>query len=137
MPLKHEKKAFLCILMGALTNLLTNAILIPVMHQDGAALATCISESTVLICTVLLGKSIINEWVDIKFVLSESIRCLMSSTVMFAICMIVKGRLHSNVMIMMFVPVIGAIVYFLMLIIFKEYLILNILEKLTSGFRKK
>ncbi len=128
MPLKHEDKAFFCILAGAVTNLITNIILIPILHQNGAAVATCISEGIVFAFALMLGKKQLNEWIDYKFFLIELIKCLFSGMIMFILCMLIKTTIRNYVIIMFAIPIIGAFMYFTILIAIKEKLVSKIIK---------
>lgn len=57
MPLKKEKQACFCIVLGAAVNLICNYFMIPVWKQDGAAIATCISELVVFVSSFCMAKS--------------------------------------------------------------------------------
>jgi O-antigen/teichoic acid export membrane protein len=53
----HEDKMVICVGLGAVVNLIGNALLIPRLHEFGAAITTLISEFIVMIVYVLYGKS--------------------------------------------------------------------------------
>lgn len=129
MPIRCEKKAFFCILMGAITNVLTNYILIPLFHENGAALATCISETMVLTCVLLLGKKEVNEFVDREDVFIELVKCTFSGLIMFNICMLIRKLIISDLLKILFIPLTGFIVYFICLIILKNKLIFILFKK--------
>ena len=66
----NDKKAFIGTTIGAIANLILNAILIPLFQGEGAAIATVISEGTVFLYFVCSTRRI----VDLKLVVSGGLK---------------------------------------------------------------
>ena len=56
----HEKKMVICVGSGAVVNLIGNAILIPILHEYGATIASIISEIVVMMVYVYFGRKYFN-----------------------------------------------------------------------------
>lgn len=135
LPMKKEKNAFICIVAGAITNLCANLILIPIIQQDGAAIATCISEGVVLIMAILLSSKCLAECVDLQEVLHEMMKFFTSGTVMTIVCFIISNTL-SNIFMKLILTISGGIiVYFSGLILLKEKICFSIWKAMLE--RKK
>lgn len=132
MPLKKENIAFISILFGAIINIITNLLLIPSIKQDGAAIATCISELVVLITSVYLGKRYAFKYISIKNIFKEINKYLISSMIMLGICILLKFIFESYIYRIIVIIPIGAIVYLFILFILRGEIIYIFIEKVKS-----
>lgn len=62
MTVNHEKELLFSTILGAVTNMGINAILIPYMSQDGAAIASVISEILVMIIQMLYARKYVDSY---------------------------------------------------------------------------
>lgn len=62
MTVNHEKELLFSTIFGAVTNMGINAILIPYMSQDGAAIASVISEILVMIIQMLYARKYVDSY---------------------------------------------------------------------------
>lgn len=132
LPLKKEKNAFICITSGAISNLCINLILIPIMQQNGAAIATCISEGVVLIVAIILSSKWLAECIDWHEVLKEMMKFFASGTVMTLICLVISNALSDTLMKLILTIPVGVIIYFSGLILMKEKICLVILKRVLE-----
>lgn len=129
MPLKKENLAFFSIVSGAVLNVLVNIILIPIIKQDGAAIATCISELVVLLITLCLGRKYIYEHVNIKNILNELRKYFVAGFAMMILCFLIKKVVHSYIYRAIMIIPICAVIYMFILILLKGEIIINIIQK--------
>ena len=135
-PLKKENIAFISILFGAIINLVTNIILIPKISQNGAAIATCISELMVLAMVIYFGKRYVLKYVDFKSIIKEVNKYLIASVIMAIVCIIFKNMIDSYIYRIIIAVPISAITYLFILLIFKCELLKIILDNVTAKIKK-
>ena len=130
LPLKKEKNAFLCIAMGALSNLCVNAILIPLIQQNGAAIATCISEFIVFSMANILSSKCILESVDTQMIFKAVFKYGVAGIIMTVCCFMAAHFISNMVLRIMVTILIGVIVYFSALMVMKETLSTMVFQKI-------
>lgn len=125
-PLKNEKTYTHSIIWGLLVNVILNAILIPLLESVGAAIASLISEiSIVLFLIYKLRKDI-----KLKEIMNGIFKTMIASMIMSVVVILIRNHI-SNDMISLGVCIFsGIIIYGIMLIFLKEELTLKILEKI-------
>lgn len=130
----NEKKYLMCVMTGAVVNVILNAILIVKQRQNGAAVASVIAELVVCFMMIHLSRKIVK--VNIKKCGLWSI--ILSSMVMAISVVGVKAACcHTNVCFRLFLEVaIGVMVYLIMLVITKNILI-EMIWKNSKNRRKK
>ena len=155
LPTKRQKEYTFSVTIGVIVNFILNYILITLYQSLGAAIATVLSQ---LIVDVLQYKHVKDE-VSIKELFNLSWKYLISSLVMFAICLGIKLILNTNVItqciyslaeniamnkeylfntLSIIIQVaIGAISYVVMLILLKDDYIFKFINKIKSRFLKK
>lgn len=127
-PLGKENIVIYSTLGGAIVNLILNLILIPRFSAIGAGISTFAAEVAVLVIQIIAGKkyspvSIFNK-TNLKYLIAM---ILMSITLIPLICFINNIWLQLSLTI-----VVGAIVYVLILISFKDEIVLSILKYITK-----
>lgn len=121
LPTKQQNKYTISVVIGAITNLIFNYILINSFQSIGASIATVIAEYTVTIVQFFLIKN------DFKIldVVKISKKYFISSIIMFLISIII-GMLINNSLISIILQIsISAIVYIGLLVIMKEQFIME------------
>jgi len=114
---------------AAMINIVFNLLLIPLLNHIGAAISILITESTVLLILYLLGKkdlpvSIYNKKIAIY---------ILASAVMGFIVLFSDKLLRVNLVLDLIVcTIIGAIVYFSILLCFKDKLLIEIINLLKT-----
>ncbi len=129
MPLKKEKLAFISMVSGAIINVSANLILIPNIKQNGAAIATCISELVVLVIATWFGKKYIYEHMSIRNILNEVHKYFIASFIMMILCLMLKNIVDSYIYRIILIVPIGGIIYMLILFLLKSEIIENFLQK--------
>lgn len=107
----NDKKAFIGTAIGAVTNLILNAILIPMYQGEGAAIATVISEGTVFLYFVVSTRKI----VDLKLVVSGGLKYFVAAGVMGMVLLEGLKRIQGAVKQLVILVPLGAAVYFAVL----------------------
>ena len=103
----QEKKMLIAVMCGAISNICMNTILIPLYQQNGAAIASVISECLVAIIEIVFVKKVLNIHIKIGFYNS----CIISTvTMLFAITL--TNKLALGDFLGLFVSfVVGCIAY--------------------------
>lgn len=121
LPLRKEKGVLVATVVSAVLNIGLNCFLIPIYFENAAAFTTVIAEAGVLIVQILYGKSIklgINK-MDLSGVIIASI-------IMGAVCCFINSKISGVIFSSIIVVLVGVIIYFLFLYIFKNSLIMQI-----------
>lgn len=107
MTFGQEKKLLISVLCGAVVNIALNSILIPAYANNGAAIASVISEVVVLIATLLFAKKYVNFSIKKKYLIS-----LLLSTACMAGAILVFKLINTSILLELFGGVIiGVVVY--------------------------
>ena len=129
----QEKKLLICTLFGAISNIFLNVILIPQFLQDGAAIASVVSESIVTILTLIFSLKFIKLHITEKF-----IRTLVSSNVaLFCLLFIVKIFIKDNVLSLMVGVSCGLVLYLLINILAKNEFLFELYNKVWNFLNAK
>lgn len=117
---------------GALTDLILNAILIPKLGSAGAAIGTVAAEAVVLIIQfIALRKEIIPAFKEIPY-----IRIIIALAISAAASIWLKGLSIPLFFILMFSACCFFGVYLIILLIFKEPLVMEIMTKVWEQTRR-
>ena len=119
-PMGKEKLILLSTSVGAMTNLICNALLIPRFSENGAALATVLAETAVAIVCLLNAK----RYFDMGQVFKHYYQYWVSASPIPLITMLAKMLPVHYVIRMLIVMVLSAGCYFLFLFVLKnDYLL--------------
>lgn len=124
LPTKRQKEFTISVLIGVIVNFVLNYILIKLWSSVGACIATVVSQLVVDICQIHLVK---NE-IDIKSMLKLSFRYLFAGIIMFVGCMFM-GLFFRGFTCMVIQIITGVIIYFGILILFKDEFIFLLIKK--------
>ena len=132
-PLGYEKAVLVSEIVGAVIDLVVNALLIPVYQSSGAAIGTLLAEFAVMVVQcIALKNEIKTAFSDIKY-LKIILAIIIASLASFWVT-----ALNLHVFITL---VISAILFFgvygLVLIIMKEKLVVEILTQIFSKLKHK
>lgn len=126
LPTKRQKQYTLSVIMGAITNLVFNALFILNFKSIGAAIATTIAETVVTAVQMYFIK---NEF-DTKEILKMSLKYIIAGLIMFITIFLLNKTIFDNLSTISRMTLditIGIIVYLLGLFLLKdEFLIKNI-----------
>lgn len=127
LPTKRQKEYTISILVGLIINFILNYIMIHLWKSIGACIATVLSELIVVIMQIHYVKNEIN----IKEKIGLSYKYLLSSLIMFVFCYIVQFAI-TGFYGMVIQIMLGIIIYFGMLILFKDEFIFLLLNKIRQ-----
>lgn len=111
-PTGNEKKAFIGTTAGAVSNLILNAFLIPLFQEEGAAVATVISEGVVFIYFICTTRKII----DLKLVVNGIPKYIIAAGVMWIVIAQGMKMINSYLLQLVILIPIGAAIYFAVLV---------------------
>lgn len=128
----HENKMLISVVIGAVCNIIGNAILIPYYKEYGAAIASVISEIVIMIVYVLQGK---------KFFTLSSVRLnalkIVIATLVIGVALILLSTLQLSKLLLIAVEIVVAVIlYFTVLIILKEEDVFGVWKNLVAKLRK-
>ncbi len=103
-----ERRLLLCTIMGAVSNVIINLGFIPLFQQNGAAIASVISETIVTLMTVVYSSKYIKIRLSKHYIFCLSI----SSTVMMVVVMIVMNMPMNHLIQLVVAIIAGAVSYF-------------------------
>jgi O-antigen/teichoic acid export membrane protein len=129
----HEKKMIIPVGIGALVNIVGNALLIPQYAELGATIASVCSEIIVMIIYVCMGKHYF------KLVGTfDSIWKVVVSSVFMGVYLFGVGELRFNGWIIVGMQIVGAIIiYGVMLICLKESVATEYINQISKILKKK
>ena len=128
----HENKMVICVGIGAVVNLIGNALLIPRFHEFGATIASILSEIVVMVVYVNFGK----KYFKLVKVSQSAIRVLIGAVLMAAY-LYACSLLNVNGWIVLIIQVVGAVaIYGVTLILSKEEITIQYLEVLVNKIKR-
>ena len=132
-PMGKEKLILFSTSVGAVTNLICNALLIPRFAEDGAAAATVLAETAVAIVCLYNAEM----YFDIKRIFKHYYQYWLGVLPIPLIAIIVK-KWHTHYLIEMFVIIASsAVCYFLILILMRNNYFLEVLQKILNKTKRK
>lgn len=131
-PLGKIKLVTLSTCIGATVNLTLNLILIPLMAQNGAAVATVIAELSVAIAQLLMVRKLI----PFSLINKDTFKYFVSSLLMVLICYGVMSLLNNDVIRIILVSFVGMLVYGTIMILSKDKFTLSIWDQIKGHIIK-
>ncbi len=131
-PTGKDKRFTIALIVGAITNFLLNLIFIHFWWSVGASIATIVAEATVTLIMAIMVRKEINF---LKLFISAW-RYYIAGIVMFFACYFVARNLESSIINTILIALIGAIIYFVILIILQDKLIINTIKKIFKKLKK-
>lgn len=138
-PLGKDKCFMEAVIMGAVTDLLLNLLLMPTLASVGAAIATLIAECVQMIVQLRYSKEYIINNIDISAIFKMIIAALISLIFTLVIrqkisCCLFENTILDSIVNMIIYASAYFIIYFLFLIIFREK---NIKDFLSSYIKRR
>lgn len=131
LPTKRQKEYTISVVGGAIVNFIMNACLIWKFGAIGASIGTVIAELSV----TLIQMYFVRKDFNLKEVFKLSKNYLISSIVMFIVCLFI-GRFINNNLISTIVQVtIGGLTYGICLLILKDNFIFEVLDRIKNKIR--
>ena len=125
-PLGKEKKLLISVIAGSMINFILNLLLIPIYNQNGAAFATVIAESVIMIIQVYFAKKL----VKINITINEMLNIIATNLLMI-ICLIIISININNIIINIILSVIvGGGIYIASNLLFKNAILMEIIRRL-------
>lgn len=127
-PLKKDKTVLKATIVSAIVNIALNFILIPIWHQNAAAITTIIAEAIVFAWCRKEGKKLVNFEGIFKLIIKVLIGCLG-----ITVSVLVIKRFITNYIVYALVSIIiSAIVYGIIEILLKNDIIYSMIEKIKN-----
>lgn len=123
---KHTK----FLLIGGLCNMVLNIVLIPRIHANGAAIASVVGEGLVSILEITYLNKTKQYKAQNLFKCSKNY--VVSGCFMAIILMMLKAFFKNNMLLVIAMILVGAGIYFMILLILKDDLVLNEVKKLKN-----
>lgn len=124
-PMDKEKIVLLSVIIGAVTNFVLNLIFIPSYHENGAAIATVIAESIVLVIQFILGR----KYLKIKLFDINKIKYITSAIIMGVLIFFIKDVFSNSIVSIIFSLIMGMGIYGMLLIMMKDKIVTQIIKK--------
>lgn len=132
LPTKQQNKYTISVVIGAIVNFIFNLILIKKYASLGASIATVIAELAVTTTQFIL----IRNEIKIIDVIRLTYKYVISSVVMFVVSAFVGFFITNNVFSIAVQIVSSIFIYFLILLLLKDQLIIEFLNKLKAKDEK-
>lgn len=127
-PTKKDSKFTICILIGAVTNLILNCILIPFFWSVGAVIASVIAESFVVVAMLI----VVRKELPFRLMLKQSPKKIIAGAIMFAVIYLVQFFLPAVWYYTILLIVCGMVIYLLFIFIFRDEFAFKILHLLIN-----
>lgn len=135
-PTKRQRVYTLSVLAGALVNFSMNLVLIPRYYSEGAAVASVTAQVVIVLVQLMYILVYIRE-IRIHDVLFKAWHYLLAGLLMFAVVLTISRLLVSSWGNTMLLICIGAAVYFLVLFLMRDKLVLDGIKKLSKLWSRK
>lgn len=116
---RRDKWASTVVVVGAVVNLIMNAITIPFYGKEGAAVSTCIAEFSIFVVACVLASKIF----DLKSFIPQIIQSVLACIPMMGLFVWFAGMNISDLWIIIATIVTGAFSYFVLLFLLKNELV--------------
>ena len=137
LPAGKINKATICLLIGALVNVLLNIPLIIIFKSFGAAIASVIAELIIMILLFF----ICDQFITVKEVFLCIWKKLLSGLIMwlflFILNMFLFEKVFNNITILFFDIFLGIVIYFICLICLKDDAVKSTITYIKSKFKIK
>lgn len=132
-PGGYRKKSAMYLVIGAITNLILNCILIPFFWGYGAIVATLIAETTITILYLCNCKKMIT----IKQILKLGWKKLIAGLLMLGVCFLINYFVKQDILATVLEVVCGATIYVLALLLMRDSFVYTAVKKILSKIKYK
>ena len=133
LPTKKQKEYTTSVVAGAIVNVLLNLILIKNWQSIGASIATVIAECTVTGLQIYF----IRKEIDVLSIFKMSKKYFIASIPMFIVSLFLGRLIDNNIVSIIVQAFCGAIVYFVVLLCFRDDMILEGIEIIKNPERSR
>lgn len=131
LPTKRQKEFTISVVGGSIVNFIINLILIGRFGAIGASIGTVIAEFTVTSIQIYFTRKDF-EW---KNIINVATKYLISSIVMFGMCIIIGSFISNKLISIITQVVIGSITYGIVLIILRDKFVSEIIYKVREKLK--
>lgn len=131
LPTKRQKEYTISVVCGATVNFIMNACLIWKFGAIGASIGTVIAELTV----TLIQMYFVRKDFNLKEIFKLAKNYLLSSIVMFIVCLFIGKFINNNLISTIVQVIIGVITYGICLLILKDNFIIEMLDRIKNKIR--
>jgi len=131
-PSGNDKKFTIAMIVGAVSNLLLNLIMIRFWWSIGAAIATIAAE---LLVTVTMAFMVRKE-VNLLKILVEGWKYYIAGGLMFVVCYFIGRNFSPSIVHTLIIVSVGVVIYFITLLLLREKLLCVFLKKALNKIKK-
>lgn len=131
LPTKRQKEYTISVVYGAIVNFIMNACLIWKFGAIGASIGTVIAELTV----TLIQMYFVRKDFNLKEIFKLAKKYLLSSIVMFIVCLFIGKFINNNLISTIVQVIIGVLTYGICLLILKDNFIIEVLDRIKNKIR--
>lgn len=121
------------VLIGAVINFVLNLLLIPSLKSIGAAIASLIAETVIAIVQLFY----VRKEISIRKIVFSSLHYLIAGSIMLLTVGIIRNRIMSTFMNTIVLVLIGAVVYFCVLVLLNDQFFINNIQKTLRKISKQ
>lgn len=133
LPTGQDKKYTIGVLIGALTNLLLNLILIPFLYSIGAAIATVAAEAVITVVLLFMAR----RQLEVKKIFIGTWKYIIAGAIMFGCVFAISYFMQAKIYSTLLEVASGIIIYYMILMILKEKYCTSYTKKILNKFHKK
>lgn len=133
MTTNQDSKYTFSILVGTIINALLNVVLIKLFWGAGAIISSVISE----IIIVSIMYNFIHRDISILKIIKDSKKYLISGLIMFFVVFLLSKNLSPNILNTFIIILVGIIIYFSFLILFRDYMVMNLMRNVAFKVKRK
>jgi O-antigen/teichoic acid export membrane protein len=127
-----EKLLLATTLIGAVSNIIFNINMIPIWQQNGAAIASVISETLVTFMSLVFARRCMDIRLERKF----AYKMVVSNMIMAVIIVFIKGRMENNYLLVVTEVVFASNVYFWINYLMENPVLLDLIDLFKIKVRK-
>lgn len=130
---KKQRIYTITVVIGAIVNIVLNFILINIFKSVGAAIASVLAETAILIAQLIFVRKDIN----IKNVYKGAWKYILSSIIMFIFTILLKDITNNQFYNLIIQIVTGSCIYFVILFILKDEFLKDVIQRVLNKFKPK
>lgn len=131
-PNRKEKHFLIATSLSALSNIILNLILIPIIGIEGAAITTLLAEVFVLTLAVILTKSYFTLALNKRNIISV----VVSGAAVLAVSLICKAMISNYIVSLLAAVVLSGTAYFSGLLLMRNPLVTEMCKKINDKIHK-
>ena len=132
-PTNRQNVFTITVIIGALSNVIGNSILIPRYKAIGAIISSVIAESLIFIIQYIY----LRKELSLKKIFNFMPRCFISSIVMFVIISLCSRYFNPSIKSTIILIIGGILVYGICIMAFKDDLVIEIITKTKNKIKRK